>query len=147
MDPVTIGAVLLAVAGGVGGGLGSSLWTGVGALVRRPFRRHQEASGGSASSSGEQELAAFERAPADEQRAQALARVLVTRSEADPEFRQVLQAWWDRAAPIRDVVVVNTISGGAQYGPVLQGQNFSGLTFGPSAVPPPSATPPADQNS
>jgi hypothetical protein len=151
MDPATIGAVLLAIVGGVGSGLGSSLWTGVGALVHRPLRRRQDAATDAAPAlgvpSGEQELAALERAPTDEQRALALARVLVTRSEADPEFNQVLQAWWDQATPIRDAVVTNTISGGTQYGPVLQGQNFTGLTFGPSAVPPPLATPPSDKNS
>ena len=39
MDPVTIGAVLLAIASGAGEGLGKQLWDGVVALVRRPFRR------------------------------------------------------------------------------------------------------------
>ena len=151
MDPAAVGAVLLALVGGVGSGLGSSLWTGVGSLVHRPFRHRQDAAESVAPAggipSGEQELVALERAPADEQRALALARVLVTRSEADHEFKQVLQAWWDRAAPIRDAVVTNTISGGTQYGPVIQGQNFTGLTFGPTVIPPPAATPPSDQNS
>jgi len=36
MDPATIGAVLAAVAGGAGGALGSQVWAGVSALVRRP---------------------------------------------------------------------------------------------------------------
>ena len=39
MDPVTIGAVLAAIAGGAGGALGTQLWSGVSALVRRPFHR------------------------------------------------------------------------------------------------------------
>ena len=39
MDPLTIGAVLVAIAGGAGEALGSQLWTGLSALVRRPFRR------------------------------------------------------------------------------------------------------------
>ncbi len=151
MDPATVGAVLLAIVGGVGSGLGSNLWTGVGALVHRPFRHRQDAADGvtpaAPVSSGDQELAALELAPADKQRALALAQVLVTRSEADPEFRQALQGWWDQAAPMREAVVTNTITGGTQYGPVIQGQNFTGLTFGAPAVPPPPATPTSGQNS
>ena len=37
---------------------------------------------------------------------------------------------------------VYTISGGTQYGPVLQGQNFSGITFGATPAPPTSHQPP-----
>jgi hypothetical protein len=40
--------------------------------------------------------------------------------------------------------VTNTISGGSQYGPVLQGRDFTGLTFGPPA-PPPSTPPGSSQ--
>jgi hypothetical protein len=32
--------------------------------------------------------------------------------------------------------VTNTISGGYQYGPVLQGRDFIGLTFGATPAPP-----------
>jgi hypothetical protein len=39
MDPVTVGAVLLAVATGVSEALGGQLWAGVVSLVRRPLRR------------------------------------------------------------------------------------------------------------
>jgi hypothetical protein len=135
MDAATIGAVLLGIVGGVGSGLGNSLWTGLGTLVHRPFRRRRYAVAPAAViRSGEHELAALTQAPADKQRALALARVLVTRSEADPEFRQALLGWWDQAAPIRATVVTNTISGGTQYGPVIQGQNFTGLTFSAPAV-------------
>ena len=38
MDPVTIGAVLLAIVTGLEA-LGTQLWEGVVSLVRRPFRR------------------------------------------------------------------------------------------------------------
>ena len=38
--------------------------------------------------------------------------------------------------------VTNTISGGTQHGPVLQGRDFTGLTFGSSPAPP--ASPPED---
>ena len=36
--------------------------------------------------------------------------------------------------------VTNTISGGTQYGPVLQGRDFTGLTFGSPAPPPPPSS-------
>src|ERR1022692_1107924 len=104
MDPVTIGAVLVAIAGGAGSGLCSQLWAGVSALVRRPFRYHAPAGGAAAPAplpAGDTELAALEQAPADERRAVALAEVLVARAGADAEFRQALQAWWEQAGPVR----------------------------------------------
>ena len=45
MDPITIGAVLLAIVSGAGTQLGTQLWEGVVSLVRRPFR-HKAAGGG-----------------------------------------------------------------------------------------------------
>jgi hypothetical protein len=140
MDPITIAVVLVALIGGVGSGIGTSLWTGLGGLVRRPFRRHQEGGATAAAPalpSGEQELAALEQAPVDKDRALALAQVLVGRANGDPEFRQALQAWWDQAAPIRETVIKsNTISGGNFYGPVFQADTVTGNTFG--SQPPPS---------
>jgi hypothetical protein len=140
VDPVTIGAVLATIAGGAGGALGGQLWTGLSALVRRPFRRAHSASDTLAAlPSGEGELAALKQAPADERRAIALARVLVERAEADGEFRQALQAWWERASQIQiSGTVTNTVSGGTFSGPVLQGRDFSGLTFGSPAPPTPA---------
>jgi hypothetical protein len=43
-----------------------------------------------------------------------------------------------QADPARDKLgnVTNTISGGAQHGPVLQGRDFTGLTFGANPAPP-----------
>jgi hypothetical protein len=141
MDPVTIGAVLAAIAGGAGGALGGQLWAGLSALVRRPFRRaHVPADSTVALPSGEAELAALGQAPADEQRALALAEVLVARADADSEFREALQVWWEQASQIQvSGDVTNTISGGIFSGPVLQGRDFSGLTFGSPAAPPPPA--------
>jgi hypothetical protein len=144
MDPVTIGAVLVAIAGGAGTELAAQLWAGVSALVRRPFRRHAPAGGGAAAvpaplPPGDAELAALEQAPADEGRAVALAEVLVARAGSDAEFRQALQAWWEQAGRIRTGAgdVTNRISGGTQHGPVLQGRDFTGITFGAApAVPP-----------
>ena len=135
MDPVTIGAVLLAIVSGAGGGLGSQLWAGVSALVRRLFHR-QAADEETAASvpSGEAELAALERAPSDK--------------GGPSRWRR---CWWRGLGPMRSSAgrwraggsrpslmrtgegnVTNTISGGTQYGPVLQGRDFAGLT----SVPP-----------
>jgi hypothetical protein len=146
MDPVTIGTVLLAIASGAGEGLGKQLWDGVVALVRRPFRR--KAAGGNATvptvvASGEAELAALQQAPGDRQKAMALAEVLLGRSGADDEFLQALENWWQQAEPIRAKVgnVANTISGGNQYGPVLQGRDFSNITFGTAPAAPPEPKP------
>lgn len=143
MDPVTIGAVLAAVAGGAGGALGSEVWAGLSALVRRPFRRAHVTGGSMVPlSSGSAELATLEQSPADERQAVALAEVLLARADADSGFREALHAWWEQASQIRiGGDVANTVSGGTQYGPVLQGRDFSGLTFGSSAVP--RSAPPA----
>jgi hypothetical protein len=143
MDPVTIGAVLAAVAGGAGGALGSQLWAAVGTLVHRPFRRSRPSGDATAPApDGEAELAALEQDPADERRAVALAEVLVARADADIGFRKALQGWWEQASQISvgGEYVSNTVRGGIQYGPVLQGRDFIGLTFGPPVAPP---TPPA----
>jgi hypothetical protein len=143
MDPVTIGAVLLAIAGGAGSELGTQLWAGVTALVLRPFRRQAPAADAAAAaqlSAGEAELAALEQAPADERRAVALAEVLVARARFDAEFRWALESWWEKASPVRAAEgdVTNTISGGTLQGPVLQGRDFSNVTIGAApAVPPP----------
>jgi hypothetical protein len=144
MDPVTIGAVLLAILSGAGEGLGAKLWDGMVTLIRRPLRRKDIPGGDIAGTAmvpaGTAELADLQRAPGDRQKAIALAEVLLARSGADPEFRQVLEAWWNQAKPIRVRIgnVTNTISGGIQQGPVLQGRDFSNITFGatPSGSPP-----------
>jgi hypothetical protein len=137
MDPVTIGAVLLAIVSGAGSQLGTQLWEGVLSLVRRPF--HHEAAAAVQVPSGEAELAALQQGPADQHKAVALAEALVARSDTDDEFRRALESWWQQAEPIRATIgnVTNTISGGNQYGPVLQGRDFTNITFGaPQAAPP-----------
>jgi hypothetical protein len=140
MDPVTIGAVLVAIAGGAGSELAGQLWAGVSALVRRPFRRHAPAGGGAAAlPAGDAELVALVQAPADERRAVAVAEVLVARAGSDAEFRRALEGWWEQAGPVRTGAgdVTSMISGGTQHGPVLQGRDFSNITFGAApAVPP-----------
>jgi hypothetical protein len=142
VDPVTIGAVLLAVVSGASSQLGTQLWEGVVSLVRRPFHRKAAASGGAASAevvpAGGAELAALQQAP-DQRKAVALAEALLARSSADAEFRRALESWWQQAEPIRASIgnVANTISGGTQQGPVLQGRDFSNITFGAAPATPP----------
>ena len=143
MDPVTIGAVLLAIAGGAGSQLGTQLWEGVISLVRRPF--HRKATTGSEAAStevvpaGEAELAAFQHTPGDQHKAVALAEALLARSGTDDEFRLALESWWQQAGPIRASIetVTNTISGGTQQGPVLMGRDFDNVNFGAASTAPP----------
>ncbi len=149
MDPVTIGAVLAAVAGGAGGALGSQVWEGACRLVRRPFHRAKAGVDNAAMApSGVVELAALQQAPTDERRAVALAQVLVARARTDDGFAAGLAAWWEQARQVEVQVsgdVTNTVSGGAQYGPVLQGRDFTGLTFGTPAPPEPPPGPAREQ--
>ena len=97
---------------------------------------------------GEEELAALQQAPSEEEKAVALGKVLLARAAADAEFRRALEAWWEQAGPIRANIgnVTNTISGGAQRGPVLQGRDFSNLSFGAAPAVPPPILPGRDQS-
>ena len=134
MDPVSVG-LLAALAGGIGGEVGRQSWASLSALVRRPFTR-------SDIRSGEDELAALEENPGDTDRARALGMVLTARADADTAFRTALESWVEQARLIRtgDGEVHNEISGGAQYGPVVQARDISGgLTF---TSPPPSSAGP-----
>ncbi|MFZ4296595.1 hypothetical protein ACOZE3_01520 [Streptomyces cinereoruber] len=130
MDPITA-AALAALAGGLGGEAGRHVWQGLATLVRRPFRRGegQEPAEVPGISSGEPELAAPEQAPEDPARAQELATTLGVRAALDPEFRGLLEEWWQRAREVEpEDRVHNSISGGTQQ-QVFQGRDFSGLTF------------------
>jgi hypothetical protein len=91
MDPVSVG-LLVALAGGAGGEVGRQAWAGLGALVRRPFRR---GGGGQAPavSAGEEELALLAADPGDQGRAQSLSTALAVRAAADEDFRTRLAAW------------------------------------------------------
>ena len=138
MDPITLGAVLLAVVTRISETLGGQLWTGVVSLIRRPLRRKRTPGGDVAQvPSGEDELAALRRAPGDRQKAIALAEVLLARADADDSFEQALLSWWEQAQPVRTSIgaITNTINGGALYGPVLQGRDFINLAFGASPAP------------
>ncbi|MDK0520447.1 hypothetical protein [Streptomyces sp. ML-6] len=133
MDPITA-AALAALAGSIGSEAGRQTWQGLTALVRRPFRRGSaqgaEDDGAPRISSGELEAAALEGDPADPLRAQALATALGVRAALDGEFRVLLEEWWRQArsgSPGGEVH--NSVSGGTQNGPVLQGRDFFGPTF------------------
>ncbi|WBO69506.1 hypothetical protein [Streptomyces camelliae] len=139
MDPVSVG-LLVAVAGGAGGELGRQAWSGLSALVQRPFRCGADTGQVPVVSSGAPELVALQQAPADEGRAQALSTALAVRAAIDGEFRGGLERWHEQAmlTQAEEGDTRNTVSGGTQYGPVLQGRDFSGFTF--TTSPPPVAS-------
>lgn len=147
MDPITA-AALTALAGGLGGEAARQAWQGLTALVRRPFRHAESGApaGGSGVSSGERELASLEDDPADPARAQALATALGVRAALDEDFRQLLEDWWRQAQADSVGEVHNQITGGTQHGPVLQGKDFSSITFnmGPAAPATDGVSRPAD---
>lgn len=131
MDPITA-AALAALAGSMGTEAGRNAWLGLTALVQRPFRRGAAVP---STSSGELEVAALESEPADPVRAQALATALGVRAALDSEFRTHLDEWWRQAQAMRGGDVHNSISGGTQSGPVVQGRDFSSLTFNLNRTP------------
>ncbi|GAA1927897.1 hypothetical protein [Streptantibioticus ferralitis] len=138
MDPISA-AALTALAGGAGGEAGRQAWQGLSALVRRPFRRGeaQNETESPSVSSGQLELTALEDAPTDPMRAQALITALGVRAALDTDFRGLLTEWWQQAQTVSTASKVhNEISGGTQH-TVVQGRDFSNITF---TVPP--ATPP-----
>ncbi|GAX57892.1 hypothetical protein [Streptomyces olivochromogenes] len=139
MDPISVG-LLAALAGGAGGEAGRQVWAGLSALVRRPFQRVEYGAQTPAVSSGEAEVAALGQAPADPARAQALSTALAVRAAVDSDFHASLQEWYGQAKLVRtgDGDVNNTISGGTQNGPVLQGRDFSRISF--TTPPPPSSS-------
>jgi hypothetical protein len=138
MDPVSLAAVLVAVVTGASEALGGQLLTGLASLVRRPWRLKTDEANPAALPPEEAELKALQDSPQDQQRAVALAETLLARSQADGEFAQALEQWWACAEPVRVSIgdVTNTISGGTQHGPVLQGRDFTNLSFGASPASP-----------
>lgn len=135
MDPITA-ATLAALAGGLSGEAGRQAWLGLTTLVRRPFQRGSAEDGAPQISSGEHEAAALECDPADPLRAQALATALGVRAALDGEFRALLEEWQrQQAAPTSGNVVHNNVSGQVPNGQVVQGQNFSSLTFNLTRAP------------
>jgi hypothetical protein len=146
VDPISV-ALLAALAGGAGGEMGRQAWAGLSSLVRRPFLRAQgDSSGAPAVSSGAAELARLEEDPDDPERAHALSTALAVRAVLDADFHTGLRQWHEQAKLVRtgEGEVHNTISGGVQHGPVLQGRDFSGISFPISLPPPPPVAPDTD---
>ncbi|MGW9024951.1 hypothetical protein ACWGQ5_12085 [Streptomyces sp. NPDC055722] len=145
MDPVSVG-LLAALAGGAGGEVGRQAWAGLSALVRRPFRHGDGRGRAPVVSSGEAELVRLAEDPGDQGRAQALSTALAVRAALDEDFRTGLVSWQEEARLVRtgDGAVTNTISGGTQNGPVVQGRDFTNLTFTTPPPPPLSADAPGD---
>ncbi|MDH6551197.1 hypothetical protein M2161_003870 [Streptomyces sp. SAI-133] len=134
MDPISA-SLLVAAATGAGGELGRQLWSALRGLVH------------TGPATGEAELTALSQAPHDVERARALSEALSHRAEQDPSFRAHLTQWQQQAQLLRtgDGDTHNAISGGTQHGPVVQGRDFSGITFN---TPPGNRSPhppPADR--
>lgn len=139
MDPVSIG-LLAALAGGAGGELGRQAWEGLSDIVRRPFRRTPDAG---ASTSGETEMAQLAQAPDDRGRARALRDALALRAASDEDFAKALEQWRQHTVDMTGPITVNnTISGGTQHGPILQGRNFGDISFTVPPEPPRDSTEP-----
>ncbi|MDX3642016.1 hypothetical protein [Streptomyces sp. MB09-02B] len=138
MDPVSLG-LLAALAGGAGGELGRDVWAGLTALVRRPFRRGEGEGAAPTVSTGVPELTRLSQDPDDQLSAQALSTALAVRAALDSDFHMALVDWLRQAqtVPTDEGAVHNTISGGTQYGPVVQGRDFSGLIFTSTPARPP----------
>ncbi|MER5194539.1 hypothetical protein ACWD3J_08095 [Streptomyces sp. NPDC002755] len=151
MEPISV-ALLAALAGGAGGEAGRQAWAALSALVRRPFRRDGDgdgdgSTGAPAAGSAQPELVRLAAAPDDAALARALSTALAVRAAGDTDFRTGLRRWHELAGSLHtgDVHtgdVHSEISGGTFTGPVLQGRDFSGLSFTTPA--PPQADPGAD---
>ncbi|MFF7977245.1 hypothetical protein [Streptomyces sp. NPDC007905] len=131
MEPISL-AILAAVASGAGGEFGKYLLEQLTSLVRRPTREQP---------AGTVELERLQLRPIDRERAQQLRTVLEERANQDSEFRCALEAWANTAAQHADTLfgdVQNELSGGTVNGYLLQGKNFSNLSFG---YTPPSPRP------
>jgi hypothetical protein len=98
MDPVTVGAVVLAIVSGVASEAADRLWDGLRRLVRRsPEGQPGGMDPAATLPDGIAELVALEQAPTNV-RAVALAETLVARAGADTAFRQELETWLAQAS-------------------------------------------------
>lgn len=140
MEPISA-ALLAALAGGAGGEAGREAWAQLSSLIRRPFRRSTDPSA-SAAGSGEAELILTEESPTDAGRAQALSDALTMRAAMDSDFETGLERWRHLAVSVNtdSNEVRNEISGGTFSAPVIQGRDFSGISF-TTTQPPNTADP------
>lgn len=134
-------ALLAALAGGAGGEAGRQAWAGLSSLVRRPFGRSRNTDA-PAASSGEAELAQLAEAPDDTARAQALSTALAVRATLDADFQASLRRWCASAELLGTGDIHNEIKGGRFAGPVLQGRDFSSISF--TTPPSPQVDPDTD---
>ncbi|MFF1442394.1 hypothetical protein [Streptomyces sp. NPDC058295] len=144
MEPISV-ALLAALAGGAGGEAGRQAWATLSELVRRPFRRDGSSAGDDDSDgntiapvagSAEPALVRLAAHPEDAALARALSTALAVRAAGDAEFRAGLVRWQELAGSLHTGDVHNEIGGGTFAGPVLQGRDFSGLSFTTPAPPP-----------
>jgi hypothetical protein len=128
VDPISA-SLLVAVATGAGGEVGRQLWTALRGLVGR--NPAQGAAGSPGPATGDVELASLSEAPHDVGRARALSEILSRRADQDPLFRANLTQWQQQAQMLHagEGDTSNTINGGTQNGPVVQGRDFSGINF------------------
>ncbi|MDN3264925.1 hypothetical protein QWJ26_35015 [Streptomyces sp. CSDS2] len=126
MDSISA-ELLVTMATGAAGEAGRQLWAALSGLVRRRPAAGEEPE----PATGEVELASLAEAPHDVARALALSEVLAVRAERDPSFLAGLTRWHEQARRLETGQgdTSNSISGGTQNGPVLQGRDFSGITF------------------
>jgi hypothetical protein len=134
MDPVTMGAVVLAIVSGAAGEAGGRLWDGLRKLAHGRQAGNQDKDSATEGTSGVAQIVALEQGRGGEREAVALAEALLTRADGDPAFRQRLEVWWKQASRIsmERVNITNTVSGGTQLGPVFQGRDFTFNTRSPS---------------
>jgi len=128
VDPISA-SLLVAVATGAGGEMGQQLWAALRGLVRRTPA--EEAAQPPAPTTAEAELTSLSEAPHDVERARALSEALSRRAAQDPLFHVDLTRWQHQAQHLRtgDGATTNTVSGGTQNGPVVQGRDFSAINF------------------
>ncbi|MFD4555364.1 hypothetical protein ACFWP5_13780 [Streptomyces sp. NPDC058469] len=127
MEPISV-ALLAALAGGAGGKAGQQAWAALSSLVRRPFRRRGNAHA-VAARSGEAELAHLAESPDEVGRAHALSTALAVRAALDADFQADLRRWYELANSLDTGSFHNEISGGTFAAPVVQGRDFSHISF------------------
>ncbi|GAA4796602.1 hypothetical protein GCM10023220_24400 [Streptomyces ziwulingensis] len=128
VDPISA-SLLVAAASGAGGEMGRQLWDALRGLVRRGPADETPTTPDPAP--GEAELVSLSQAPHSAERARALSEALSRRAAQDAVFGARLTEWGQQAQVLHAAAgdTRNTVSGGTQHGPLLQGRDFSGITF------------------
>ncbi|MFG3407146.1 hypothetical protein [Streptomyces sp. NPDC048142] len=129
--------------------MATEAWTQVRGRVARILARGEDTEAVDAELEESRAELTAARADADEETAADIEAEWRTRLRralrADPEAADELRGLLDELAPQRPagpaVSVTNTIGGGTQHGPVIQGQTFTGLTFNSRATDTPQQRP------